>query len=735
MTTDLTYEDAFNALYSYRLPSTDMPPMKEATDDSCPGRQLSKREQEELLDSLKTIFQNAVEAADEDGDGDAQEVQGSESSKSAGNAKKIKALEEIKKILDRLWFPTSEVMIRAAEVLANGSRAPEWRRPLGQSGVLEFFCQVVATPGVRSEITLQSLRLVGNSCADTDENRQRVVDHNNLKPIIQCLRNPSLVEIAVPVVYNICLDHDSAAQQAGSAGLGAIILETISDQNIPRTGALFDTTCRLLELVSSYTECRDASPENAAELLFKAAGEPEVELDDFLALVGSATAYLQDVRSQKSLVKARSVEFPLSILVDSYSRFSSEERQSIQTSSESTENETSQEKEDQKLLSQMRGNLIEALSEVSALDEFAKAYPLDSRLIGSLRLWLSVPQAQLKVCACIMLGNLARSDEVCREMVQLYKVHVPLTSNIRESSEGSVMHAAAGFLKNLSLLQENKATLADAGLIEACSRLWKMDTNPQIQYAGASLARQLISKSYDAIQHLLVSLSQDPDSPAYSRTYLSLLLSLFETSDQTPTKTEVARTIAAICRVLNSTNDSGTAREQLEETNHRLYSLHPNVGHPISVMVCQDKWPIVRSEGWFAYALMARTEEGASVVNECLRSTLVLSSLLKTVSRTASTTNDDTERVPSPPDQPAPNQPANIDATVDMQEKDVENILVLVSELSKWLGERMGPARRQFFDDILRKGKSFAGSFSELLEQVTAVEEANGDHYIMSTTT
>ena len=42
-----------------------------------------------------------------------------------------------------------------------------WRIPFGQSGVLQFFLQLIATPDMDKDLLFHSLRLIGNSCADT----------------------------------------------------------------------------------------------------------------------------------------------------------------------------------------------------------------------------------------------------------------------------------------------------------------------------------------------------------------------------------------------------------------------------------------------------------------------------------------------------------------------------------------------------------------------------------------
>jgi hypothetical protein len=238
------------------------------------------------------------------------------------------------------------------------------------------------------------------------------------------------------------------------------------------------------------------SPENTVEILFSLAMDPETNLDDFLSLTNSAVVHLSDVRFQRHMITQQSLEAPLSILVESYSRFSESDLvPSISGLDISSLAPHSEEPENEKLLAQMRLTLIESLSEISALPEFAAAYALDSPLIGSLRMWLTVPHTQLQVCACLMLGNLARSDNICQTMVHDFRIHEPLIAILEDGSDSSALHAAIGFLKNLGLLADNKVILGKARLLEVLSRLWALETMPVIQFASAGLARQIISGS------------------------------------------------------------------------------------------------------------------------------------------------------------------------------------------------------------------------------------------------
>lgn len=52
---------------------------------------------------------------------------------------------------------------------ANLSSVAKWRIPIGQSGLLHIFLQIIATEGVEHTLMTHALRLIGNSCADTGE--------------------------------------------------------------------------------------------------------------------------------------------------------------------------------------------------------------------------------------------------------------------------------------------------------------------------------------------------------------------------------------------------------------------------------------------------------------------------------------------------------------------------------------------------------------------------------------
>ncbi len=433
------------------------------------------------------------------------------------------------------------------------------------------------------------------------------------------------------------------------------------------------------------------------KVLLQAASAPQLELDQFVTLLDVVVAHLRNPRFQKLLVNDGAVEALLAVLVQSYCRFAEEPATDLDATTPSSGGAPPVARQDApsehaNILSQTRDKVIEVLPDISALPEFAARYPLHSPLIGSLRLWLTMGQSQLRAGACLMLGNLARSDDVCRVMVHDFKLHEPLIHILRESNDLQLLHAAAGFLKNLTLMAANKQVVGEADLIESVSRLWSLDTLPQIQYSGTCLVRQAVSGSCYNIRRLLAPLSNDPDSPAHSCTHLSLMLHLCEKTDQAATKTEVARTVTAILRVLNSssntaaaaattttTTTTATESDEIRETRSRLYRLHPDLARPLAFVASQSKRSVVRSEGWFAFALMARSKEGAALVDDALSEIETFRVLLEIV-----TGKRIVEGVPlqgAAAETTGPLEAEGEPQLANGKEIDRENALVLISQL------------------------------------------------------
>ncbi|CCU74436.1 GTP binding protein [Blumeria hordei DH14] len=571
--------------------------------------------------------------------------------------RKVEKLENILRALAQLWWIDSTQFDIATEILADRSRDYKWRAPLGKSGVLIFYLEILSCHELRHSLKKHVLRLLGNSCADLDENRELIASSvNYLSSIILQLKDSTVLPYTLPVLFNICVDYASEVEHAPD-----------------------DTAVALINTASNH--------------------ESIVDLETYISLVNTALSYLQHKKFQIALLlQEGSLNTIITILVDSYSRFE------IQTA-ESTLNEN----DDVKALTSMITALNQVLSDISALQEFQEIYPVSSKFCKTLQSWLlpSTKQVHLKVCACIMLGNLARLDATCIECVQAIQIHKPLIDIVFHANSTQLLHAALGFLKNLAIPIQNKNTLGEAGLLEALSRIWSMDTIPQVQFVSTSLGRLLTVGSLENVRRI----TQDC-SNTESGILVSPLVKLFENTEDEPIKMEIARLSTSICRVLyfNSTQSRG----QIEPIRIKFLQKNPNIGLQLGFVVSQTKWPAVRSEGWFVFALMARSPEGAEIVSQVVSDPSVFQPLVELLtgdpssgivpaSPTAKILNS--ELIDCQELVPKPVRPQ--DQVDELSRADRENALVLIGEMLKNHGSHMAVPCKTTFKDLLNSGGDY----------------------------
>ncbi|KAL2807629.1 armadillo-type protein [Aspergillus granulosus] len=561
----------------------------------------------------------------------------------------VAVFEGVPTVLFKLWNCQSQYLVQATEALANGSRNPSLRPVYGQAGILGFFLRLIASKeATESNLILHSLRLIGNSCADTDENRQIVVKDNYSFAILRHLLLPELIQVVIPVIYNMCMDFEPAQSQLAANKMVYGLLRLIKDGAFKDNDGLLEYVYELIELVGEQEQGINNSPDGTLSLLIALTlgKDIELELAQFNCLASCLAAYLNTARFQNICLLRRLLPDVLSLLEHSLS-FG-----------------TTSSIEDAQAITQSRLKINQALAEISDSPLFPELYPLDSDLTQKLKSWLTSTDPELQICACVMLGNLARSDEVCIVMVRDLKIHEELIAVLNSDARGAVLHSALGFLKNLAIASDNRQNLVEAGIIPAISRLWGYETIPQVQLAATSIARQLIISSVENIRRLLQPASTTQESgnsdstSGTQQTYISLLLALFTKADSTPIKIEVGRIVASLCRTLIPKSKSTEKEDGADALLDHLLSGHNDIGSPLGAMVTQTQWPVVRSEGWFALALMASTKAGAETVVSCLRGIDGFALIEKTLGAEA---EKDTEKV--------------------QWRKDQDNIVVLVQEL------------------------------------------------------
>lgn len=415
------------------------------------------------------------------------------------------------------------------------------------------------------------------------------------------------------------MDLEPAQSQLAANKIVYILLRLVKDGALKDNSSLLEFAYELIELTAEQGKMYispvilgfnltlhlekgiEACPDGTILLMIELALDNEFTLTvaQFSCIANGLMTVLENKRFQDICISRRLVLAVLSVLTRAVA---------LRTSASA---------DDTQALAQLQLKINQTLSEVSASPSFPEAYPVDSDLTLLLKSWLLTTDDQLQICSCVMLGNLARSDEICQLMVEKLKVHDELILILKGEARGAVLHSALGFLKNLAIAGNNRLHLGAAGIIPVISRLWNYETVPQVQFAATSIARQLVISSVENISLLLETFSASQDVSIQQVTYLSLLLALFKKSDSVPIKTETGRLIASICRTLVP---RARAHDQMAESLlKQLFTMHEDVALPVGGMIVQTQWPVVRSEGWFALALMASSTEGSIAAGDCLQ--------------------------------------------------------------------------------------------------------------------
>ncbi|KAK4997432.1 hypothetical protein LTR60_007752, partial [Cryomyces antarcticus] len=198
----------------------------------------------------------------------------------------------------------------------------------------------------------------------------------------------------------------------------------------------------------------------------------EVEDDDFVILFGICLDYLREDVVRTYLVESQAVELVWNLVVVCDKRGSSVAYK-IEGEREHVECKELAEK-----MSAASEGILNCLSDLASTPGFRGEYNIGHPFLSDLvHVLLSVEliapgrwHLLQPTGACLVLGNLARTDEICIRMVEELQIHKPLVHILGNTSDARLSHAAAGFLKQLARPKENEETLRAAGTVKAVFR-------------------------------------------------------------------------------------------------------------------------------------------------------------------------------------------------------------------------------------------------------------------------
>ncbi|KAF2799588.1 ARM repeat-containing protein [Melanomma pulvis-pyrius CBS 109.77] len=561
---------------------------------------------------------------------------------------------QLSEIPDRLSKLVSddevEIAKNAVQLLGTAvGQQKEWQLPFQGSGILAYVVQQLDLKTTPTGLCKQYLRVIGNCVADNDTNREAVM--KNAAALIPCLKEEELTFTAFAVMLNLCNDFEPAQTQVASLRLDNIIAELLEQDRIPEEAIDYAT-----DLLAWSTEkltpvqLKDATSVNTFGCILRLSSQ--YDEDHYHEYVAILVHYLQDPEFQQTVATAEILEKLLDLMLDFEARLTPEEVQGVFRSLSVQTDSSKISSEDTSTLLMLQ--LVNSLSSISASDAFVKNFSIRSPVVKKVRSkLLSLATSPATVCACVILGNLATSDQVSIDMVEDMGLHLTLLGILSSRREPALLYAAAGFMRHLVFPEENRIVLGEAGLIETCCHLL-MNKDPSVRGEAAAILCKLVSNNFQNIEKVVYEAMPDDITPAQlsgvelpphpTILYHIATQALVSTTPLPSTSMknamiEIGRTIIAILRYLGQAN----AEQDIEPVLRHMFKT-PLVARPVARLVRQRFFAEARSEGLLGLGLMAQSHEGAVAVVEELKSD---DALLEAIKEFATSPNEEGQQVGS----------------------------------------------------------------------------------------
>ncbi|KAF2006850.1 ARM repeat-containing protein [Amniculicola lignicola CBS 123094] len=503
-----------------------------------------------------------------------------------------------------------EIYVKALEIIGTAfGQKKQWHSPLW-----EFFLDHASRnlgPS-NDERNKQYLRIVGNLVADNDANRE--IATPSLKAIASCLESEKLRTTALAVLLNLCNDYEPAQAEAANIRLDATIANLLAAEKVPEeaiehaTDLLSWTTDKL----SPDQMKDDMSVVVFENILTTALSHDEESYFDYLAII---THYLQDPEFQQKMTSPQLIEKMVDLVLDYESRLTPGEIGDSFQALRAKTNSATETPEDTTILFMVQ--LVNALSGVSSSDAFIGAFNLQSPLIDKLKSKLQAPYSPSAVCACVILGNLATSDNTTIAMAKDSELLEHLLGVLDEQDKPALLFAAAGLIRHLAFPEVNRTILGEAGFPEKmCVLISGQD--PSVRGEAAAVLAKLVSNNEYNIKK--ISNCRKPDK-AVSELHPDVVMLWFlvdealrpsaplPSSSMRNAGIEIGKVVVAILRWLRRSEQT----EEIKEMTERM-SYIPPVGRPVARLFRQRFYADARSEGLLGLGLLAQDSDGADVV-------------------------------------------------------------------------------------------------------------------------
>ncbi|KAL9621995.1 MAG: hypothetical protein Q9160_003657 [Pyrenula sp. 1 TL-2023] len=532
------------------------------------------------------------------------------------------------------------------DTLVEASRDSVRRREVCIPSALEACCKILergtSEPGRFRSYLETIIIFLNNSCPDDgsvedlDANKNTIIHFNGLATLFSLLQSQEspLWEKVLSALNNICFDYERAEAVLAAPHSHAVQILShlaLAQQSIFEAQAnQQDDLCNLIETAGEHWESYYTIPEADYVTICSAASQVKWESSNFCALARFCVKVLPSVKvSERSQDTLKSI---FSLARSSFQHFNGTLVSEV--SSENPNFTTDAEDATKQECRSTQNDLLEKLYEV-AQGKLEGPKPSVSWYV---QLFLKDSDEPSVVCACYTLCGfvLQRESEIMdhhigHELIENITKKLAADTN----TQGIRAHLQLIGLLAMSAASSYREIIVQARTLSIIARFFegraKIFLDSQIN--GAITARKVMIESTSAVLQFFGLEECDGNYRVESsqRSSGRSMVELWEETDNTDLKVEIARVVAQICRTLKRMPQFAVALEAIFE----LFGDETHVLNPVAFVICHHPSEAARIEGWMAIGILTEVLKGRSALcKTIIRNTNFREKMLQTARTT-----------------------------------------------------------------------------------------------------
>ncbi|KAG2199927.1 hypothetical protein INT47_009253, partial [Mucor saturninus] len=494
------------------------------------------------------------------------------------------SLNDLLKADEKNWDLGTE----ACKSLANVLRTASVRTPLGEANIIESLSTLLqTTSGQQTDFRLQSLRVLGNLCFDNVSNRKRVKEAGIIPMVATWFETErtDLIRTICGFYLNSSMDYAPIQIEIAECGAADNLLKLVKyDEEDDGTITM---TIKVLDSLASEDTARKviAKPStvkiylDTLEDLYKS-GEYTDDLDNLENLVDTLLQIIMDDDNlQNEIIDLGKLNFLLDFLENTDLLIS--------------------DKEEKERLEEVRKTVskiaIYATSTDSKMDELYDDQEVLSRFLNM----ASSENEVVHQCAAYALGNLARSDQHCIELVEKYNLSKLLLDLYQNTENATFQYAILGCLKHLCLPVPNKAKIGQDDCIRILTPALdeSKDMLKRNQFLTIGIIKLLCAGNYENAVKII------------QENAFTSVVAFIKRVDDVAAKSEATRVLTNLIKTIWVEKDNLDIRNQVIEAH---------IIEPIIELIRTSTHPVLKNDGIMALTLIFSDPESKSILDKAL---------------------------------------------------------------------------------------------------------------------